>query len=743
MVKNMGMETKTNISAQLLRKYIRRYVLFLLILLLVLVPVYYAVYSTTKKMVIGEVYNRLQISVNEMDYRITGMRSITDIIRENMYVEQIAKIQGSPGIEESYAMIKAKDAIALDLMLGKEEGNVSFVFRDNPIVISDQTVLSDPTCQDYSAYVPKGWEFDEWKEWIFDSKKIIRYLPVQNFLSALEEGILCVVNGFNMMNGKTDMAAVFYIDVNMWQNVLGNGRENDDNFLCVTDTIGNVLYEKNGMGKVPVFDGEGQKEINWNGEDYTVLSMSTPINGLRVSVGISRQSILASISEVNGVLWVYATVAGIGMAVMVVWYAIRKAIRMRTIMDNLNQEGKFKGNEYDFISRAVRGIRQENNRYLRQMEEMKGDIRNGMLDRLLTRGIYTRQGMEQVEKYLKWNMEFYCVVCVYGKQEEKEYLKEFLLLDQFLQESFWCISVNMGISEQAYVIGLEGNEAPDTGRIVVALEKVIAEGLDVSVGVSSIGTGLKNLHRCYDQAVRAVRNTGEKISVRKFEAEEQMPGKSGFRGEIFHQNLDTQLADLLLAGEKTSVCSLFQKIMRSMERFADLSKQDIMELYFSVQAPILRTWEELNMNGKLPEYSDRKTVEELLQELKEVAYRICDHILAGKEDGIRNRNQKLISFADTHYMNSAMCVAYMAQQFHMSEKYFISCFKEATGRNFSAYIETKRLKLAEHYLLGTDESMYHVAELVGYNTVDAFYKSFKKKYGMPPGRWKEQRKQEK
>ena len=100
----------------------------------------------------------------------------------------------------------------------------------------------------------------------------------------------------------------------------------------------------------------------------------------------------------------------------------------------------------------------------------------------------------------------------------------------------------------------------------------------------------------------------------------------------------------------------------------------------------------------------------------------------------------MIQFVEDNYTNNDMCVTYAAQHFELSDKYFAALFKEQTGKNFGAYVEAKRMKRAEQYLLETDISMTKVAELVGYNTVDAFYKSFKKIYGLAPGKWKESNK---
>ena len=97
----------------------------------------------------------------------------------------------------------------------------------------------------------------------------------------------------------------------------------------------------------------------------------------------------------------------------------------------------------------------------------------------------------------------------------------------------------------------------------------------------------------------------------------------------------------------------------------------------------------------------------------------------------------MIRFVEENYTSKDMCVSYVAQHLGISDNYLTRFFKEQTGKNFAAYVESKRMQLVEKYLLETDWSMAKIADLVGYNTLDTFYKSFKKIYGLAPGKWKE------
>ena len=70
-------------------------------------------------------------------------------------------------------------------------------------------------------------------------------------------------------------------------------------------------------------------------------------------------------------------------------------------------------------------------------------------------------------------------------------------------------------------------------------------------------------------------------------------------------------------------------------------------------------------------------------------------------------------------------------KFHLSR-----LFKQETGVTISEYIRKRRLATAAQYLLYTDEPLLQIAFDLQFQSQEAFTRSFKKLYNMPPGKYR-------
>lgn len=79
--------------------------------------------------------------------------------------------------------------------------------------------------------------------------------------------------------------------------------------------------------------------------------------------------------------------------------------------------------------------------------------------------------------------------------------------------------------------------------------------------------------------------------------------------------------------------------------------------------------------------------------------------------------------------NFAPVVGY--SKFHLSR-----IFKAETGMTISEYIRMRRLAIAAMYLLYSSESILEIAFMLQFQSQEAFTRSFKELYAMPPGRYR-------
>lgn len=85
-----------------------------------------------------------------------------------------------------------------------------------------------------------------------------------------------------------------------------------------------------------------------------------------------------------------------------------------------------------------------------------------------------------------------------------------------------------------------------------------------------------------------------------------------------------------------------------------------------------------------------------------------------------------------------LSVAQLAQQVGVSPWHFQRLFKTWVGETLGNYIRGRRLSAAAQRLLHGSDSIIDIAFAVGFNSHEAFSRSFKNQYGLPPKQFRQQ-----
>lgn len=93
---------------------------------------------------------------------------------------------------------------------------------------------------------------------------------------------------------------------------------------------------------------------------------------------------------------------------------------------------------------------------------------------------------------------------------------------------------------------------------------------------------------------------------------------------------------------------------------------------------------------------------------------------------------EIMQYLNEHYMDSSLGLAQVGILFHISEGYLSSIFKKQTGVNFADYLENIRIERAKELLLVGNITVSEIAGKVGYNSVHAFRRAFKRVEGISP-----------
>ena len=95
----------------------------------------------------------------------------------------------------------------------------------------------------------------------------------------------------------------------------------------------------------------------------------------------------------------------------------------------------------------------------------------------------------------------------------------------------------------------------------------------------------------------------------------------------------------------------------------------------------------------------------------------------------------ILSYVEAHYAEP-ITIEEMAGVCFYSKSYFMKFFKQSMGIGFIAYLNDFRLEIAARMLLSADANILDIGSACGFENLSYFNRSFKKKYGVTPGRFR-------
>lgn len=100
------------------------------------------------------------------------------------------------------------------------------------------------------------------------------------------------------------------------------------------------------------------------------------------------------------------------------------------------------------------------------------------------------------------------------------------------------------------------------------------------------------------------------------------------------------------------------------------------------------------------------------------------------------RAERICNYIDTHYFEP-ITTNDIAVRMNMSGRHVTSIFKERYQKTPAQYLTEVRIEVASKLLLETDKDIVSICFEVGYETVSAFYRTFKNIVGVSPNHFRQ------
>lgn len=99
--------------------------------------------------------------------------------------------------------------------------------------------------------------------------------------------------------------------------------------------------------------------------------------------------------------------------------------------------------------------------------------------------------------------------------------------------------------------------------------------------------------------------------------------------------------------------------------------------------------------------------------------------------------RSIVAFCTRNFSEN-LSLSLLEEKLHLNKYYISHLFSGKLGLRFNDYVNSLRISEACRYLVATDRSVTEISELVGFNTLRTFNRSFIKQMGMSPSEYRKQ-----
>ena len=270
-------------------------------------------------------------------------------------------------------------------------------------------------------------------------------------------------------------------------------------------------------------------------------------------------------------------------------------------------------------------------------------------------------------------------------------------------------------------------------------------GAVVTAGIGRMCDNILNINSSYEGAREAVSYRVLYGTNRAINIEEIAPNEQN----MTIQSEDSKMHDLFKAiylGNSKSIEDAVSREIEKLHKNANTVSQYnlvIMEMVGAFYRFCANNFMDFNdfLNGIDNPYEnvpqmDENTLESWLID--------CSLGVSGKLKSVRNsKSMSLVNdgknIVRDRYMEPDLSLDKVCSLMGVSNSYFSSVFKKEVGKSFVTYLTDYRMEIAAGLIMDTNEKSYKIAEMVGYTDANYFSYVFKKKYGVSPSKYRNEK----
>ena len=740
-------------------RYLLKYFVAAGIITLSFFPIYKVALQATKQNVIDETYSTFNNGFSKVNDSIVKLVTLSNTIINAQDTKGILSIYGDVQSKDSLTLLHAQDFMRNSLSSNSIAVNSYMLFKKNTTFLSKDIVSGDRSSVYGTFYSIAGYDEQQWENTLLnEDARNYFFIPSRetnwNFVPPATQvrhsTLHLVVPASTSALYTPNCVIVYMLSEDDFLSYLAPQSLIDNGFIYIKDRQNTVISEKNFTGE-PLVIKEQTEQQRIGSSSYSVMQIYSKETGLTAVIGIPEWYFTDRIHSVwNFILW-YALV--ILIIILFISFALaysqNKPIqKMIAAVQKINplQPGR---NEYEYISNTIHSLDTECTRYKKELSEMAVSVRNNFLDRLLNGKIYTKEDNAKCQSLFAFNSEYFCVCWmkiekpfnVADQMDEMDVTTRVnAVLKGFFAEklSSPAYFYNGETLKTAIIFNLPMETKSDLSQLNATFLQAVTLvkeqfGRSIVFGIGTIACGTNNICISADTAQSALRLSDRGNPVHNFFDHEQRS-----INELFSTNMEQKLYELLLIGEYQYLEEYFNALLRHLSSCHCLHEHEVCQIFYGIRNA-MESASKIILNGnscvELPQYLKDQNLREMILSFEAPCKELCEHVASKMSAESCKQQLEIMEYIKNNFSNSSLCAVSIADRFGVSEKYVFSIIKNHTGKSLGDFIEQLRFSRAEE-LLRSNVDINQIPEMVGFNSINTFYKAFKRIYGVSPGKWR-------
>ncbi len=725
--------------------FLRGYLAFLACLLVLLIPLYLQVNNLFEARQLSLTQAMLESGMARLDQQISSLSGIAFSIGQESDYRTFAQVDASQMTPSDYYQLGQLHAEFSRLCLAQPYVTAYGLILKNGVILTRERCYL-PTDDYYGRFLRFG-DMDqaEFLQTFGKPGNVSAFLPQMEVYRYGESG------------GETTQAVIWLCNMSQ----IASSNPTGAFYAAIScPTIASLLMpelaaEDVGLVLCRATGGELMRfgALDEDTKNVHTLTAAASASGLRATLRLSVRLFNDMMKPARNLLYLcfgLLILVGVILSAFFASRASRPVEQLAALAHRVNRDGETGASSFELIGNTVTSLASSVDEYRQALAAQQMSVQAHCFERLLRETPFPAASSRAVEEFNRCFPSFpaayrLAVIAIRGGDLEALPRMQVSLLG--LAGALLSPAPYVYFGRRYAVIVLESAAPGHQADALCALRRSALEKFDLNllIALSGEGTSCAQLHALYQDAksVIALARQEEPSGLVDVWRREHFPNQpSEFPLDYTEMS---QLYGLLTRAECEGALSLIDTVRERLMRSGAPDELTVKQVYYNLRGILLRIkLERLELLGsvEIPDYHGEIDPELLFGQLSESCTRICgllSPVLARSRTAF---SASVLRFIDEHIADSALSVSMVADRFAISEPTLQKAIRQEKGCSFFEYVESRRYALALSLLRDTDQPIAQIAAQCGYNSVNSFYKAFKRMTNVTPAAMRQQLKQE-